>query len=88
MMMKIKNIKHLQKKKRQLKQREKELMGQIKADWRHLKHELSFRNLFGEQLWNGKYYGQRSKDESILKKTLSFAATLLVRKLMNTTTVK
>ena len=82
-MMKIKNIKHLQKTKRRLKQREKELTGQISSDWQHLKHELSFPGLFGERLWNGKSCGQRSKDESILKKTLSFAGTLLVRKLMN-----
>ena len=81
-MKKIKDIKQLRKEKKLFLQREKELLRQINSDWQQLKEDLQPQNILKEQVRRCKEEpsGIR-KEEGILKSTLSFGASLLVKKL-------
>jgi hypothetical protein len=87
-MTKIKNIKHLRKELKRLRLREKELMQEINSGWKHLRGSLSPSNIVEEQLRNCKEHRLRRGDGSILKSILSFAATLLISKLVKKTEEK
>ena len=88
-MKKIKNIKQLSKEKKLLQQREKELLRQIKSGWQQLKENLRPQNMLKEQVKRCKEENSGStKEESILKSTLSFAASLLAKKIAKRTEEK
>ena len=81
-MKKIKNIKQLSKEKKLLQQREKDLLRQINTGWQQLKGNLHPQNRLKEQVKRCKEENWRAtKEESIIKSTLSFAASLLARKI-------
>ena len=88
-MKKIKNIKQLRKEKKQLLIREKELLWQINSGWHQLKQNLYPQNIPKEQIKRCKVDGPRAaKEESILKNTLSFAASLLANRIAKRTEEK
>jgi hypothetical protein len=88
MMKKIKNIKQLQRERKRIQQRERELIGKINSDWRHLKDRLSPSNLFdGPSVKCGEFHG-RKENGSLLRSVFAFAATLLIRKLIKRTEQK
>ena len=88
-MKKIKNIKQLKKEKKLLQQREKELLWQINSGWQQLKKNLQPQNILQEQVRKCKEENLRAANgESILKSSLSFAASLLVKKLAKKTEEK
>ena len=82
-MKKIKNIKHLKKEKKNLQQREKELLRQISSGWHELTEGLRPKKILGEQLRRCRDEKEKRAidDDNILKSILSFSATLLARKL-------
>ena len=72
----------MKKAKRILQQREKQLLHNIRSEWRDLKKNLYPQNIFKEQI--KKYereYSTSAREESFLKSTLSFVASALTRKL-------
>ena len=88
-MKKIKNIKQLRKEKRQLWLREKELMWQINSGWQQLKENFHPQNILQKQINRCKEESSRPvREESILKHTLSFAASLLAQKIAKRTEEK
>ena len=88
-MKQIKDIKQLRKEKKLFLQREKELLRQINSGWQQLKEDLQPQNILKEQVRRCKEEtsGTR-KEESILKSTLSFGTSLLVKKLAKRTEEK
>jgi hypothetical protein len=85
-MKKIRNIKQLRKEKKLLQQREKELLRQINSGWRQLKVNLHPQNILKEQVQRrAEEDPEATKDENILKSTLSFAASLIARKIAKRT---
>jgi hypothetical protein len=80
-MKKIKDIKQLRKEKKLFLQREKELLRQINSGWRQLKEDLQPQNILKEQVRCKEETSGTRKEEGILKSTLSFGASLLVKKL-------
>ena len=88
-MKKIKNLKQLSKEKKLLQQREKELLVQINSGWQQLKEDLHPQNRLKEQLRKCKEGNSgATNEESILKSTLSFAASLLAKKIAKRTEEK
>jgi hypothetical protein len=88
-MKKIRNIKQLRKEKKLLQQREKELLRQINSGWRQLKVNLHPQNILKEQVQRrAEEDPEATKDENILKSTLSFAASLIARKIAKRTEEK
>ena len=88
-MKKIKNIKQLRKEQKLLRQREKELLQQINSGWQQLKENLQPQNILKVQVRRCKEENsEAAKEESILKSTLSFAISLLTKKLAKRTEEK
>ena len=88
-MKKIKNIKQLTKEKKLLQQREKELLRQVNSGWQQLKENLQPQNILKEQVRRCKEENSKvTKEESILKSTLSFAVSLFAKKLAKRTEEK
>jgi uncharacterized protein (UPF0335 family) len=88
-MKKIENIKQLRKEKKRLWQREKEVLWQINSGWQQLKGNLHPQNILKEQIRRCKQENSgTTKEESILKSTLSFGAALLAKKLAKKTEEK
>lgn len=88
-MKKIKNLKQLRKEKKLLQQREKELLWQINSEWQQLKENLQPQNILKEQVRRCKEENSKAtKEDSILKSTLSFAVSLLTKKLAKRTEEK
>jgi len=88
MMKKIKNIKQLQRERKRVQQRERELIWKINSDWRDLKDRLSPSNLFDGQPGKCREFRGRKENGSLLRSAFVFAATLLIRKLIKRTEQK
>ena len=88
-MKKIKNIKQLRKEKKLLREREKELLSQINSGWQQLKENLQPQNMLKEQVRRCKEENLKAtKEEGILKSTLSYAVSLLAKRLAKKTEEK
>jgi glucose-6-phosphate-specific signal transduction histidine kinase len=86
-MKKIKNIKHLHAEKKRLKQRREELETKIRRDWKDLKEYLRPMNLAKDTLNNiiQNKTREHAKEDSILKSTFAYGASLLAKKFMDKT---
>lgn len=79
---KIKNIRQLQREKKQLHQRERELTQQIRSGWKDLKKLLNPCSIVERHQRKYKADQNVREDHGIFKNVLSFATTLIIQKLM------
>jgi hypothetical protein len=81
-MKKIKSIKHLQAEKKRIKQHQQNLEDKIRSNWNELKENLKPANVAKEAL--SKVMQNKTEeninDESVLKSTFTYGASLLAKK--------